>query len=224
MTREVGPYVGSRFIYSFSLVAFPFQFSSCESCSQQCFQGSVFELKEVKAEIKGKRCMLYRSRDCTHRGPNLLIAQMTTLLAAAMTPTPVNSQPSPMASMSGCATIAPVQEKIFRTKLLAATPADALLGINSVNIVVAIEKMSIEPMPKKKFAINGTSQNTPFSAVQPYQISAAGYKNAAIHAFSLMRSSGLYISFPFSSYLPAFLASLAIIKSVHLPPNMEDRM
>ena len=73
-----------------------------------------------------------------HLGPYLLIAQMTKLLAIAMTPRPVNSQPLPIAEISGSAVSAPTHEKMFRMKLLTATPEDAFLGMNSVNMVVAI--------------------------------------------------------------------------------------
>lgn len=59
----------------------------------------------------------------------------------------VKSHPFPMALMIGTATMAPTQEKMFRTKLLTATPLDDFLGMNSVNIVVAIANMSIEPTP-----------------------------------------------------------------------------
>ena len=48
--------------------------------------------------------------------------------------------------------IPPTHEKIFRIKLFVATPLDDFRGINSVSIVVAILKMSIEPIPKKKLA------------------------------------------------------------------------
>lgn len=54
--------------------------------------------------------------------------------------------------MIGEATIAPTQEKMLRTKLLSATPADDFLGMNSVNMVVAMPKISIDPIPKKKLA------------------------------------------------------------------------
>lgn len=47
----------------------------------------------------------------------------------------------------------PAHEKILRTKLLSATPAEDFFGMNSVSIVVTMPKMSIEPTPKKKFAI-----------------------------------------------------------------------
>lgn len=58
-----------------------------------------------------------------------------------------------MASIIGAVTKEPTQEKIFLMKLFSATPEEAFLGMNSVNIVVAMLKISIDPMPKKKFAI-----------------------------------------------------------------------
>lgn len=82
------------------------------------------------------------------------MAQMTALLAIAITPHPVNSQPFPIAVMMGSAATAPMQEKILRTKLLAATPAEAWRGMNSVSMVVAMPKMIMLPMPKKKFAMS----------------------------------------------------------------------
>ena len=48
----------------------------------------------------------------------------------------------------------PAHEKMLRMKLLAATPEEARRGMNSVSIVVAMAKISIEPMPKKKLAIS----------------------------------------------------------------------
>ena len=89
-----------------------------------------------------------------HPGPKRLMAQTTTLLHSAMTPKMVNSHPFPMASISGCATTPPTHEKMLRTKLLTATPEDDLRGMNSVSIVVAMEKTSILPMPKKKLAMS----------------------------------------------------------------------
>ena len=65
----------------------------------------------------------------------------------------VKSQPFPIASTIGAVTKDPIHEKIFRMKLLSATPADAFFGMNSVNIVVAMLKISIDPIPKKKFPI-----------------------------------------------------------------------
>jgi hypothetical protein len=65
----------------------------------------------------------------------------------------VNSHPLPIATIIGAVTRDPTQEKIFRIKLFSATPEEDFLGINSVSIVVAMLKISIEPMPKKKFAI-----------------------------------------------------------------------
>jgi hypothetical protein len=80
-----------------------------------------------------------------------------------ITPTPlinpirpniVQSHPLPIVLMSGAATIPPTQEKMFLTKLLTAIPVDAFLDMNSVSIVVAIAKTSIEPTPKKNNAIS----------------------------------------------------------------------
>lgn len=96
----------------------------------------------------------FRSISTLQPGPNRLMAQMTLLLAIAMTPTPVKSEPLPIAEMSGSATIAPTHEKTLRMQLLSATPADALAGMNSVSIVVIMPKMSILPMPKKKLAMS----------------------------------------------------------------------
>jgi len=89
-----------------------------------------------------------------HPGPNLRIAHTTALLAAAITPSPVNNQPFPIVSSSGCATTPPTQEKIFLTKLFTATPEDAFLGMNSVSMVVTMAKMSMLPTPKKKLAMS----------------------------------------------------------------------
>lgn len=58
-----------------------------------------------------------------------------------------------MALMIGAVTNEPTQEKMFRIKLFSATPSEDFLGMNSVNIVVTMLKMSMDPMPKKKFAI-----------------------------------------------------------------------
>lgn len=69
-------------------------------------------------------------------------------------PKPLQSQPFPIASISGTATMAPIHENIFRTKLFKAIPLEALLGMNSVNIVEVVAKTIMLPMPKKKFAIN----------------------------------------------------------------------
>lgn len=59
----------------------------------------------------------------------------------------------PIPLIIGAVTKDPTHEKIFRTKLFSATPDDDFFGINSVSIVVAMLKMSIEPAPKKKLAI-----------------------------------------------------------------------
>ena len=79
--------------------------------------------------------------------------RMTPLLAKLTRPRIVNSHPFPIPPMMGAVTTHPMQEKIFRTKLFRATPSDDFFGMNSVSIVVTILKMSMEPMPKKKFAI-----------------------------------------------------------------------
>lgn len=63
----------------------------------------------------------------------------------------VKSQPFPIASIIGAVTNDPIQEKMLRMKLFSATPADVFFGMNSVNIVVAMLKISIDPMPKTKF-------------------------------------------------------------------------
>lgn len=109
------------------------------------------------------------------------------LLAMPMTPMMVKSQPLPIALIIGAATKDPIQENMLRMKLFNATPADAFFGMNSVNIVVAMLKISIDPMPKKKFPSNcstgqkvsnpiavmdsnkhtGINQKTPLSIVQP---------------------------------------------------------
>jgi hypothetical protein len=84
---------------------------------------------------------------CLHLGPNRLIAQIVRLLDNAQSPKIVKSHPFPIAFMIGAATMAPTHEKMFRTKLLTATPFDDCLGINSVSIVVAMAKISIDPIP-----------------------------------------------------------------------------
>jgi hypothetical protein len=75
-------------------------------------------------------------------------------LIKATNPKIVQTQPFPMASIKGAPTRPPTQEKMFRTKLFTAIPVLAFLGINSVNMVVAIAKTIMAPTPKKKFAIN----------------------------------------------------------------------
>jgi hypothetical protein len=59
----------------------------------------------------------------------------------------VKSHPFPIAFMTGAATTAPTHENMLRTKLLTATPFDDCFGINSVSMVVAMAKMSIDPIP-----------------------------------------------------------------------------
>lgn len=87
------------------------------------------------------------------RGPKTLIKRMTELLAKLTRPRIVKSQPLPIPLMMGAVTREPTQENMFRMKLLRATPSEDFLGMNSVNMVVTILKMSIDPIPKKKFAI-----------------------------------------------------------------------
>lgn len=65
----------------------------------------------------------------------------------------VKSQPLPIPWMMGDVTRVPTQEKMLRTKLLSATPVDDFFGMNSVSIVVAMLKISMDPTPKKKLAI-----------------------------------------------------------------------
>ena len=57
-----------------------------------------------------------------------------------------------MASIMGAVTSDPMHENMFLIKLFNATPVDDFLGMNSVNIVVAMLNMSIDPTPKKKLA------------------------------------------------------------------------
>jgi hypothetical protein len=56
--------------------------------------------------------------------------------------------------------------------------------------------------------LTGPTQKTPFCTLHPYHIIATGKQQAAIHAFSLIRSSGLKMRLPFSSIRPLFRASL----------------
>ena len=90
--------------------------------------------------------------DFLQRGPNTFMIINTELLAKAARPRIVKSQPFPMASMIGAVTKDPTQEKMFRMKLFSATPDDDFLGMNSVNIVVTILKISMDPTPKKTLA------------------------------------------------------------------------
>ena len=82
-----------------------------------------------------------------HAGPNRLIAQMTRLEENAQSPKMVKSQPLPMLVSNGTPTTPPTHEKMFRMRLFTATPLDDFLGMNSVSIVVAIAKMSMDPTP-----------------------------------------------------------------------------
>ncbi|KAG4219416.1 hypothetical protein PC116_g32104 [Phytophthora cactorum] len=131
----------------------------------------------------------------------------------------VISHPIPMAFTRGWPTIPPTQLNMFRTKLLRATPLLLFRGMNSVSIVVAALKTSMLPTPKKKLATDGAIQWIPYCNVQPDQINAPGYNVAEIHAFSRMRSSGRYMSFPLASYLWAFSAARTMIRSIHRPPS-----
>lgn len=81
-----------------------------------------------------------------------------------------------------------------------------------------------ERKKRKEKNHTGIAQKRCFSDVHPYQIKAPGYTKAAIHAFSRMRSSGLYTKFPCSSFRSAFLASRAMMWSVHFPPIKLARM
>lgn len=70
-----------------------------------------------------------------------------------------------MALIAGSAAIVALNTHKFLQKLLIAIPAEPLLGINSVNMVVLTDVMSMDPMPKKKLATIGTIYMTPFSVV-----------------------------------------------------------
>jgi hypothetical protein len=82
-----------------------------------------------------------------------LIAKMTELLAKDKIPKIVKTQPFPIPWMIGAATTLPMQEEIFRRKLLTATPDEVFLGIISVRMVVTKVKMRREPIPKRKLPI-----------------------------------------------------------------------
>ena len=98
------------------------------------------------------RCILSLMA-CLHRGPIFFMVMMDMMqITKAAIPKMVNNQPFPMAWISGEATTEPTQERILRTKVFRATPADDFLGMNSVSMVVAMPKMSMEPTPKKKLA------------------------------------------------------------------------
>jgi hypothetical protein len=72
---------------------------------------------------------------------------MTTAELKVHIPRIVKSQPLPIADMIGAPTTAPTHDKIFLQRLFNATPELDRRGINSVNIVVDMAKMSIEPTP-----------------------------------------------------------------------------
>lgn len=56
-------------------------------------------------------------------GPKRFIAQIVKQpVTRVMTPSPVKSQPLPIATIKGSLTIVPTHEKMFRTKLLRAIP------------------------------------------------------------------------------------------------------
>lgn len=66
---------------------------------------------------------IFWSMTILQRPPNVFIAQIVKQPQAThMTPRPVNSHPSPMAAISGSATIVATQESTLRTKLLSAMP------------------------------------------------------------------------------------------------------
>jgi hypothetical protein len=101
---------------------------------------------------------IFLSISSLHLDPNFFMDHITTHpLTSATSPKIVHIQPLPMARMIGCATIPPMQEKMLRTKLLTAIPVLARLGMNSVNMVVAMANTIMEPQPKKKLAINYSS-------------------------------------------------------------------
>jgi len=157
-----------------------------------------------------------------HSTPHLPIAPNATHpVTNPHTPSTVINHPFPIPSNAGSATTAPAKLHMFRTKLFSAIPLAARLGMNSVNIVFTSEKMSIEPIPKKKFAARGNATCTLKCAVQPYMISAVGQSIAAIHAFSFMRSMGWKIRLPASSYRFARRASRCMMWSIQRPPSRE---
>lgn len=93
-----------------------------------------------------------------HVSENVFIDKITpTPLTIATRPMIVHNHPLPIALIRGAATIPPIQAKMFLTKLLTAIPVDALRGRNSVNIVVDMAKMIMDPQPKKN---NATSWNS----------------------------------------------------------------
>lgn len=80
---------------------------------------------------------MFASIPTRHRVPKLFIAQIVTQPhVMQITPKPVNSHPSPMATIRGSATIEATHDNTFRTKLFNAIPWLAFLGMNSVSIVV----------------------------------------------------------------------------------------
>jgi hypothetical protein len=89
-----------------------------------------------------------------HLSEYRFIAQMTANpLNSATNPKKVQTHPLPTAPRIGAATTPPTHENMFLTKLLTAMPVEALRGMNSVSMVVAIPKMIMLPTPKKKLAM-----------------------------------------------------------------------
>jgi hypothetical protein len=106
---------------------------------------------ERGSDVSHTRCRLlpqlfsFLSISILHFGPNLFIAQITeNPLIQQITPRPVNSQPSPMALIKGWATTPPTQLKIFRMKLLTATPLLERLGMNLKVTSASISHLSYE--------------------------------------------------------------------------------
>jgi hypothetical protein len=82
-----------------------------------------------------------------HLSPFLFIKIRTTELHQQTILIPVNSQPVPIAVISGSAMIQAMQARVLRRILFSATPVLDLLGTNSVSIVVVTLKISMFPMP-----------------------------------------------------------------------------
>lgn len=72
---------------------------------------------------------------------------MTTAELNVHKPTIVNTHPLEMAAIHGAPAMAATHESIFLQKLFTATPDELLLGMNSVNIVVVMAKISMLPTP-----------------------------------------------------------------------------
>lgn len=112
-----------------------------------------YKMQPLTRKGRGPSYRVCASIFSLQRGPYTRIASMTELLAKLTKPIIVNNQPSPIPSIIGAVTRDPTQEKMFRMKLFRATPSEDFFGMNSVSIVTTILKMSMEPIPKKKFAI-----------------------------------------------------------------------